>query len=77
MPLRLPFYHNISTKGFALILINTTIEKEGCGKTLPWPQAAEKGEQAEHLMSEIFNCTDVVTVVDGTKSKIIDAYDTL
>ena len=39
--------------------------------------AVEKGEQAEHLMSEIFGCTDVACVVDGTKSEIIAAYDTL
>ena len=77
MPLRLQFSHNISTHRFALILVNTTIEKEGCDKTLPWPKAAETGEQAEKLMSETFDCTDVVKVVNGTKSEIIAAFDTL
>lgn len=77
MPLRLSFSHNISSKRFALILVNTTIDKEGCDETLPWPQAVEKGKQAEHIMSNVFDCTDIVHLVDGTKSEIIAAYDTL
>ena len=77
MPLRLTFRHNISTLRFALILVNTKIEKKGCVKTLSYPKAAEIGEQAEHLMSDVFDCTDVVKIVDGTKSEIISAINTL
>ena len=77
MPLRLIFRHNIATLRFALILVNTKIEKKGCDETLSYPKAAETGEQAEHLMSEVFDCTDVVKIVDGTKSEIISAINTL
>ena len=64
------FYeHNVAIKKVGLIIVNTN------AKSLVWKNAEQNGKDAYHLFKNIWQFDEVITITDGTKAEIIEAYD--
>ena len=69
MPLKLFYNHNIVTKTYAVIFVNTH------SRGLPWDKATEKGDACRHLFQNILEFETVDVFTDLGKVKMIEVFD--
>ena len=69
MPLKLFYNHNIVTKTYAAIFVNTHT------RGLAWDKAVEKGEACRHLFQKILEFEKVEIFTDLAKFRMIEVFD--